>query len=874
MADIMNLTKDKPAGKDGRSPMLAWAHAADELAAWVDRLLVNRRDRWGAYTPPDRRGKPYRKADGTEGQVPQSYTAPNGKWIGQDTLSIDLLRRHFRGARPEHVTGVHSTAPDNTCRWVAIDIDHHDPNALTPQANERAALAWYQKLVGLKFRPLLLDSNGRGGFHLWVMFAATVPAASAFAFVRWVVADHADHGLATRPETFPKQRELREGKVGNWLRLPGRHHTRDHWPLVWDGARWRAGAEAVAHVLTIGGDDPALIPATPAPTAVGPAPAGNGWGGVFVRGGRSAVVERARRYVAKMPAAVSGQHGHDATWGVALVLMRGFALPIEAARPIMADYSARCSPPWSAEELEHKLIGARDDGQVPMGYLLNDDGHARESEGKPAAGSASEVLDGEPAVMEREADPHRLARIFQRQYAHPDGGRLVYHADQFHVWDDGAYRTVTTSEFRASATAAVKDEGDRLNREHVAAWRAAGGKGHAPTAFFVTHGMISNVLQATTGYVRVPGAVRPPAWLGGAGPFPPDELMACRNGLVHLPTFADGRTGFLVPPTPRFFGFNALNYDFQPTAPPPVMWLDFLGQLWQDDAPSVATLQEWFGYVLTADTRQQKMLLLVGPKRSGKGTIARVLRALVGPENVAGPTLSSLATNFGLAPLLTAPLAIVSDARLSGRTDAAAVTERLLSITGEDAVTVDRKHLSAVTVKLPTRFMMLSNELPRLGDASGALAGRFIVLRLTKSWFGREDPTLTERLLSELPGILLWAIDGWRRLRERGRFVQPASGQQLCEDMEDLSSPVGAFVREVCHVGAAHQVGVTELYDRWKRWCEAKGEKPGTEQVFGRDLRAAVPAIEDRRPRIGGSRVRMYVGIGIRFEAEEEIIPE
>jgi hypothetical protein len=128
-------------------------------------------------------------------------------------------------------------------------------------------------------------------------------------------------------------------------------------------------------VLTIGGDDPALIPATPAPAAAVPEPAANGRGGVFVRGGRSAIVERARRYVAKMPAAVSGQRGHDATWDVALVLVRGFELSIEEARPIMADYSARCSPPWSADELEHKLIDARDDGQVPMGYLLNGDGH-------------------------------------------------------------------------------------------------------------------------------------------------------------------------------------------------------------------------------------------------------------------------------------------------------------------------------------------------------------------------------------------------------------------------------------------------------------------------------------------------------------------
>ena len=62
----------------------------------------------------------------------------------------------------------------------------------------------------------------------------------------------------------------------------------------------------------------------------------------------------------------------------------------------------------------------------------------------------------------------------------------------------------------------------------------------------------------------------------------------------------------------------------------------------------------------------------------------------------------------------------------------------------------------------------------------------------TQSFFGREDPGLMDKLLRELPGILLWAVQGWQRLRERGRFVQPASGRQFVSDLEDLGSPIGA----------------------------------------------------------------------------------
>ena len=116
-----------------------------------------------------------------------------------------------------------------------------------------------------------------------------------------------------------------------------------------------------------------------------------------------------------------------------------------------------------------------------------------------------------------------------------------------------------------------------------------------------------------------------------------------------------------------------------------------------------------------------------------------------------------MAQNFGLAPLIGKPLAIISDARLGGRTDTQVVVERLLSITGEDWLSVDRKFLPAWNGQLPTRFLILTNELPKLGDASGAIASRFIVLRLIQSFYGQEDLSLTRKLLEEAPGILVWA---------------------------------------------------------------------------------------------------------------------
>jgi putative DNA primase/helicase len=288
--------------------------------------------------------------------------------------------------------------------------------------------------------------------------------------------------------------------------------------------------------------------------------------------------------------------------------------------------------------------------------------------------------------------------------------------------------------------------------------------------------------------------------------------------------------------TPLFFTFNALPFDYDPDVPEPQQWHSFLKSIWKKDEEAIQTLQEIFGYCLTPDTQQQKIFMLVGPKRSGKGTIGRILTALLGDDNVVAPTLAGIATNFGLAPLIGKPLAIISDARLGGRTDQQVIAERLLSISGEDGLTIDRKYLPAWTGRLQTRFLLLTNELPRIADTSGALASRFISLLLIESFYGREDHRLAACLLAERPGIFNWALAGRDRLAERGHFVLPKSSRRIAQILEDLGSPISAFVRDRCKIDPELTVHRDLLFDAWRVWATNAGYDPGDKASFGRDL--------------------------------------
>jgi putative DNA primase/helicase len=208
-------------------------------------------------------------------------------------------------------------------------------------------------------------------------------------------------------------------------------------------------------------------------------------------------------------------------------------------------------------------------------------------------------------------------------------------------------------------------------------------------------------------------------------------------------------------------------------------------------------------------------------------------------------------------------LAIVPDAHVPQQ-GKAAIKDKLLGISGEDLQTVNPKYREPIDTVLKTRFVILGNEVPNLEDSSGALANRYLPIHTPKSFLGQEDKELTARLLAELPAILNWAIEGWRRVRERGHFVMPPASLGLFEEIRDISSPVGQFVSECCEVREAGMVSRSDVYDAYLSWCQREGRgRPETKNTFGGKLAAAVPSLGSSRP--GG--VRYYTGISLRIRS-------
>ena len=427
--------------------------------------------------------------------------------------------------------------------------------------------------------------------------------------------------------------------------------------------------------------------------------------------------------------------------------------------------------------------------------------------------------------------PERQAERYLAENSIGDSPTIRHYGGRYWVWANGCYRESSEADIRASLHAYLKRRFVNL-----------------------TAGAINNVETNLRCLANVPGGTVP-RWLDGQGAdarkWKPHETVATRSHLVNVRLLLK-RGKAVRDADPAYFNTSATDYDFVESPPKPENFLSFLDEIFPGDEQAINLLQEWLAYLLTGSTHLQKMLMVIGPPRAGKGILAKVISAVVGRDNVCSPSFGTLGGRFGLAGLVGKSVGIMGDARLSRRDDKSLIVERLLSISGGDAVEVEGKFRASESLRLPTRLVVMSNELPALVEASTALANRFCYLRLTKSFLGEEDPGLADRLVAERAGIFAWALDGWARIHatEPGRFTVAESAAELATQMKALTSPVRSFADDCATVEPGAVWELDAAYRAYREWLSRSGvDNLPTKAQFSKDLLAAFPAVESKRRR-------------------------
>lgn len=274
--------------------------------------------------------------------------------------------------------------------------------------------------------------------------------------------------------------------------------------------------------------------------------------------------------------------------------------------------------------------------------------------------------DAELTINRAIDDPHGLARSWLAGLeGRGHGVRVVHHRDEYLRWDGAEYYEIPAGDLRKQLAAHAERQFVRANKKELKAWADRAEAGAKPPIMKkVTTRLITDVLQALSSECHLPSDIGPPTWITGAGTIDeeraadedPRMVMAMPSGVLNLLKAADEDPDCFGPPTPHFFTRAAVGYDYSASATAP-RWTQFLNEVFgvTEDAndekskkankaakASIRALRQWFGYLLTADTSLQKILMLLGLPRSGKGTILRVLSALLGETNVGSVRLEDL----------------------------------------------------------------------------------------------------------------------------------------------------------------------------------------------------------------------------------------
>ena len=454
--------------------------------------------------------------------------------------------------------------------------------------------------------------------------------------------------------------------------------------------------------------------------------------------------------------------------------------------------------------------------------------------------------------------PIQNANVFlETKYSSEEGIKLVHYANDFFCYQNTHYSEVEENTVRASTYKFLNlcKKQDR--------------KGNI-VPFDPNPTTVSSTIDAIKAMTHLPNNqdAKPPVWLEGyeVGRPEANRLISLKNGLFHL----DDRV--LLPHSLGFFTQNSLPFSYDPNAKAP-LWEAFLNDVWGDDKQSIECLQEMCGYIISGDTSQHKFFNLIGPRRSGKGTINRVLVELLGRHNTVAPELGELCETFGLQPWLGKLLASFTDARAPER-NRSAVVSQLLRIVGGDTITVNRKNKEAWHGYLPTRIVIYSNEVLQLSENSNALTGRMIVIKMSKSFYGKEDTELSTKLMGELSGIFNWAMQGlYRRIARGGHFIQPQTGRELLETMEELSNPIGTFIDDVLVYGSDEEVSKDDIFVCYKKWAFKHGLIPGNDLSFKRRFLAATQdkGVTSSSVRVNGKRQHKYLGVCLNDKAKAYI---
>lgn len=252
------------------------------------------------------------------------------------------------------------------------------------------------------------------------------------------------------------------------------------------------------------------------------------------------------------------------------------------------------------------------------------------------------------------------------------------------------------------------------------------------------------------------------------------------------------------------------------------LWIKTLNEIFEGNSEKADLLQEFFGYCITPDISQKKALLLLGDTDSGKSTILNILRLMLGHKNCSSVPLKYL-SHPQYTPMMINKFANI-DADVSK--DAQSYEAEFKIITSGEPISCNQKFVETFEFVPRCKIILAANVFPKIADHSSAFYSRLILIPCNRRFSEQEkNRNLVKQLTDELPGILNWAIEGLRRLNERGMFPNNEFMVEAVKELEDINNPTNVFFEDHIEIEIGDHVHIEkgDLYDKYKAWSMKSG---------------------------------------------------
>lgn len=437
-----------------------------------------------------------------------------------------------------------------------------------------------------------------------------------------------------------------------------------------------------------------------------------------------------------------------------------------------------------------------------------------------------------PTLTDRSKD-HLLARVFLGLH-YPDR-RLINNADRFYAYDGKGWKFVDSS-------AIVYDIEVQFNSLELSISK------------------VQNILKKIAVFTTYKGELKKRTWLQNTYGVD-NSCMVTDNGIVHIDNAGKME---LYPHSQTFFDMQPLKYSYDPNAKCP-QFDKFIAD--QFSADCIIMIQEIYGVMMMGDNSFQIIPAFIGKTRSGKGVHQRIITGLIGDSNISTPNLEGLALDNKLLDLTNTKVALISEANNLRPAIANVVLDNIKTISGNDSLSLDQKYKSAVKCSDWAIITLFSNSLPVWNDPSNALATRLVPIPFLKSYAGREDINLVDKLTSgdEMSGIANWAAEGYARAKKRGSIYRSKLSREFTQDIRDDTFILSKFVNEVCVLENGKEISVDDFYNYYTIHCNSqKNANVVGYRRFVKELSATPLPIQKVRHRDGnGVRTYKFVGVDV-----------